>query len=138
MHTVSTKTKLLALDGTPIRRVAVGWREALQAVQAVAKKSPGASLGQVLELTASTIAGAEGSNMTLADAVADALLGGKSAESCTGSEKLRRWKLALRFEREETVELEAEDVVFIEGALAEAYKPAIYGPAHDALNGVAR
>lgn len=142
MLTINPKSPLVALDGNCIRRIAVDWREALATVASIAERASGAPLHKVLEATAQSIGQAEGTGMVLADAVADAMLSSKSAQECSGAEKLRRWELAVTFTKaaaaSEMVELKAEDLVFIDTALAETYKPAVYGPAHEALNGVSR
>jgi hypothetical protein len=138
MFTVDPKLPLLALNGAPLRRVAVNWRDTLRTVSALAQRSPGVSTAQVLDHAAKVISEAEGTGMTLGDAVIDALLSGKAAEECTGTEKLRRWELALKFRGGDSVALTAEQVTFIEGRLAEYFTAAVFGPARDALNGVTR
>lgn len=140
MHTVNPLTALLDIAGTPIRRVAVDWRDTLRTVGTIAAQSPvGTPVQRVLEAAAQAIGNAEGTAMTLADAVVEALLAGRSAESCEGSEKLRRWELACRFRAAgDALDLKADEVVFVQKCLAETFRPGVYGPAHDALNGVRR
>lgn len=138
MQTIDPKAPLLALDGTPIRRVAVDWRDALRTVGTLAQRAPNAGVNQLLEASAKMIGDAEGAGMLLVDAITDALLTGKASEECSGAEKLQRWELALKFRGADSVDLSAEEVVFITRCLAEVYKAAIYGPARDALNGVRR
>jgi hypothetical protein len=138
MHTIDPKTPLLALHGTPIRRVAVDWRDTLRTVGTIAQRTPGMSINSVLEQAARAISDAESVALTLGDAVIDALLTGKAAEECMGRDKLRRWELAVKFKAGDPVDVLPADVVFIEACLAELYKPAVYGPARDALNGVTR
>lgn len=137
MHTVDPKTPLLSITGAPLRRVAVEWRDALRTVNAMAQRAPGTPITSTIEQAAKMIGEAEGSGMTLGDAVIDALLSSKSEEG-SGREKLKRWELALRFRSMEPQGLTAEEVVFVDGCLAQAFKVGVYGPARDALNGVTR
>ena len=136
MFRVDPSTPLLSLTGTPLRRVAVDWRDALRAVSTMSQQAPGATLTQVVEHAARTIEAAEGSGMTLGDVAIDALLAGKIEE--TGLAKMKRWELALKFRAGAPISLTAEDVTFVEACLAQTFKVNVYGPARDALNGVTR
>lgn len=139
MHIVDPKTLLLDISGAPIRRLAVDWRDTLRTVGSLAEKNPNAPVQRVLEAAAQVIGQAEGTDMTLADAAVEALLNGKGAEACSGAEKLQRWELARRFRTAtEKIGLKADEVLFVQVCLADAFKPGVYGPAHDALNGVRR
>ena len=138
MQTIDPTTPLLALNGSPIRRIAVDWRDTLRTVGSMAAQAPSASVSQLLTAAGKAIEGAEGAGMTLGDAVLDALLTGKASEECTGKEKLQRWELALKFRGAESVSLTAEEIVFVDGCLAQTFKASVYGPARDALNGVTR
>mgnify|MGYP003521514830 FL=1 len=136
MFRVDPSTPLLSLNGAPLRRVAVEWRDALRTVAAISQQAPGATTAQVVEHAAKMIEGAEGSGMRLADAVIDALLSGKVEE--TGLAKMKRWELALKFRASAPVDLTADDVTFVDACLAQTFKVGVYGPARDALNGVTR
>lgn len=133
MQTVDPTTVLCALNGNPIRKIGIDWRDALSTVAAIAARQPGLSTSQAVEQAAKVFGEAEGA-LTLGDAVVEALLSSKQAQECPAREKLRRWELAKRFARNGVLELVAEDVVFVGAALGEHYKPSIYGPAYDALN----
>jgi hypothetical protein len=138
MQTLDPSTPLLALNGSPIRRIAVDWRDTLRTVGTMAARAPTASVAQLLDAAGKAIEGAEGAGMTLGDAALDALLTGKASEECTGTEKLRRWELALKFRGGGPVSLLAEEVMFVDACLAQVFKASVYGPARDALNGVTR
>lgn len=138
MMTIDPSTPLRALDGSPIRRIALDWRDTLRTVGTLAAKAPGAPVSKVLEAAAQVIGEAEGTGMTLKDAVVDALLSGKASEDGTAEDKLKRWELALRFFPGNTVSLLPAEVVYLDQCLAQVFKAAVYGPARDALNGVSR
>lgn len=139
MQTIDPTTPLLALNGSPIRRIAVDWRDTLRTVGSMAARAPSASVSQLLDAAAKAIEGAEGAGMTLGDAVLDALLTGKASEECDGTQKLKRWELALKFREGATaVSLVAEEIMFVDACLAQVFKASVYGPARDALNGVTR
>lgn len=134
MHKVDTSRILHDINGAPIRRVAVDWRDTLRTVGTLAEKNPGAPIGRLLDAAAATIASAEGSALTLAAAAIEALIGSKGAEGCSGAEKLQRWQLAQRFSAGGVLELRSEDVLFVQQCLADTFRAAVYGPAYDALN----
>lgn len=134
MITVDPTTTLYALNGNPIRKIGIDWRDALSTVAALAIRQPGITTGQAVEQASKVFSEAEGA-LSLGDAAVEALLSSKQAQECPAREKLRRWELAKLFARKEPLRLPAEDIVFVGVALGEHYKPSVYGPAHDALNG---
>lgn len=138
MQSIDPSAPLLALNGSPIRRIAVDWRDTLRTVGTMAQRAPNLPVSQLLDAAGKAIEGAEGAGMTLGDAVLDALLTGKASEECNGTEKLKRWELALKFRGGASVSLVAEDVMFVDACLAQVFKASVYGPARDALNGVTR
>ena len=138
MQTIGPKAPLFDIHKAPVRRIGLSWQDALRAVGSVGMANPTANLVTILKTTQRTIADAEGDQMTLRDALLDALLTGKAADECTAELKLKRWNLAKKIEASETIELEAKEVVFLDDCLASTFKTAVYGPARDALNGVQR
>lgn len=138
MFTIDPSTPLCDIHKAPVRRIGFDWQDALRTVGSIAAANPQANLATVLKTASRMIAEAEGQQMTLGDALLDALLCGKAAEEGTGKDKLRRWNLAKKIEAGSPVELEAGDVTFLDDCLASAFKAAVYGPARDALNGVTR
>lgn len=134
MYKINADKVLEDISGQPIRRIAVDWRDTLRTVGTLAEKNPGAPVQRLLDTAARTISAAEGTAFTLGAAAVEALIGGKAAETCSGAEKLQRWKLAQKFHAGGVVELEVDSVVFVRECLAETFRAAVYGPACDALN----
>lgn len=124
---------LNSVHGKPIRKIGIDWRDALKAVVAVASRSPGLSTTQCVEQTAQMFNDTEGV-LTLGDACVEALLSSSKAGEAAPKDKIRRWDLAVQFAGTEPFNLKADAIVFVSDCLAEHYKPAIYGPAYNALN----
>ena len=133
MKTIDPTTVLLAVNHKPIRKLGIDWRDALNTVAALSARQPGLTTQKAIEQTVTAFSEAEGV-LTLGDAAVDALLSSAKAQDCSSRDKLRRWELAKCFSGDQPFPMKAEEIVFVQEALAEHYKPGIYGPAYDALN----
>jgi len=73
---------------------------------------------------------------TLKSAIINSLMAQyQGEENLSGEEKLKRFEMALRVQKEDVIDLTSEEILYIKGFIGKAYPLAVVGPAFMILEG---